>query len=168
MFVMDKRGDYRPLPSRRDHNCFGCSPSNPHGLHLQFFAGEGSVATWVTVPEHLCGWENIVHGGILATILDEVMGRAVLYQLKCLTMTKSMDIRFMKPAYVGRELRAEGRVTGVLGEREATVEAFLYNSEEELCANSTGVFAVIKPEAGRKLGLADEEFLRWFEDYVKA
>jgi len=164
---MDKRDHYRPLPGRRGHNCFGCDPSNPHGLHMQFFAGEGSVVTWVTVPEHLCGWKNIVHGGILATIFDEVMGRAVLYQLKCLTMTKSMDIRFMKPAYTGGELRAEGRVSGLISEREATVEAFLYNSAGELCANCTGIFAVIKLEAGRKLGLTDEEFLRWFEDYIR-
>ena len=164
---MDKIGDYQLLPNRQDHNCFGCSPSNPHGLQMQFFAGEGSVVSWVTVPEHLCGWKNIVHGGILATILDEVMGRAVLYQLKSLPMTKSMDIRFMKPAYAGGELRAEGRVSGLVGEREATVEAFIYNSEGELCASATGLFAVIKPEAGGKLGLADEELLRWFEDYTR-
>jgi len=165
---MDKGGYYQLLPNREGHNCFGCDPSNPHGLHMQFFAGGGSVVSWVTVPEHLCGWKNIVHGGILAVIFDEVMGRALLYQLKCFPMTKSMDIRFMKPVYTGGELRAEGRVAGVAGEREATVEAFLYNGEGELCASSKGVFAVIKPEAGRKLGLADEEFIRWFEDYIKA
>lgn len=165
---MDKRGDYRLLPNRQDHNCFGCSPSNPHGLHLQFFAGKDAVVSWVAVPGHLCGWQNIVHGGILATILDEVMGRAVLYRLKSLPLTKSMDIRFMKPAYAGAELRAEGKVAEAVSEREAMVEAFLYNSEGELCASSTGVFALIKPEAGRKLGLADEAFLRWFEEYIRA
>ena len=165
---MDKRDHYRPLPNRQGHNCFGCDPSNPHGLHMQFFEGEGSVVSWVTVPEHLCGWKNIVHGGILATIFDEVMGRVILHQLKCFPMTKSMDIRFMKPASTGGELRAEGRVAGVAGEREATVEAFIYNSAGELCAHCTGNFAVIKPEAGRKLGLTDEEFLRWFEDYIRA
>jgi uncharacterized protein (TIGR00369 family) len=135
---------------------------------MQFFEGGGSVVSWVTVPEHLCGWKNIVHGGILATIFDEVMGRVILHQLKCFPMTKSMDIRFMKPASTGGELRAEGRVAGVAGEREATVEAFIYNSAGELCAHCTGIFAVIKPEAGRKLGLTDEEFLRWFEDYIRA
>jgi len=64
-------------------------------------------------------------------------------------------------------LRAEGRVAGMVSEREAMVDAFLYNSEGELCANCSGLFAVIKPEAGKKLGLGDEEFIRWFEDYIK-
>ena len=164
---MEQRGNYHLLPNREGHSCFGCGSANPHGLHLQFFAGEGAVASWVTVPQHLCGWKDIVHGGILSTILDEVMGRAVLYQLKCLTLTKSMEIRFLKPVYAGKELKALGRVTEAAGEREARVEASLYNSEGDLCASSTGVFAVIKPEAGRKLGIADEDFLRWFEDYIR-
>ena len=164
---MDKRGDYRPLPNRQDHNCFGCSPSNPHGLHLQFYAGRDSVLSWITVPEHLCGWNSLVHGGILSTILDEVMGRAVIFQLKRLLLTKSMTVDFLKPVFVGGELKAEAKVVEVKNEREAVAEGRIYNEAGELCTRSAGIFVLIDPGKAKKKGLADDEFMRWFEILIK-
>ena len=58
-------------------NCFGCSPDNPIGLHMEFYEdGDYIVSTWH--PEHnYQGWVDTMHGGILSTLIDEVCGWVV-------------------------------------------------------------------------------------------
>jgi len=57
---MNQRAGYKPLLNLENHKCFGCSPINPYGLQMKFYAKDESVFSWVTVSEHLCGWENLV------------------------------------------------------------------------------------------------------------
>ncbi|HOR33241.1 MAG TPA: PaaI family thioesterase, partial [Syntrophales bacterium] len=118
---MDKSG-YTLLPNREDHCCFGCGPANTQGLRMQFYTDGETVVSWLTVPPHLCGWSNLVHGGILFTALDEVMGRAMIYLLRRFILTKTMTIEYLKPVPHGREIKVEGRVLEVRSEREATAE----------------------------------------------
>lgn len=166
--MSDERRPYRPLPNRREHNCFGCSPTNPHGLHLQFYTGGDTVLSWITVPGHLCGWDTLVHGGILATILDEVMGRAVIFRTKSLILTKSMTVDFLKPVSVGEELKAEGRIVEVKNGREAVARGEICNTAGELCTRSTGIFVLMDPGTARRKELVDDEFMRWFDRYVRS
>ena len=59
-----------------DHNCFACGGTNPIGMHLGIELGEGTASTtWIPGPNYV-GWEEKVHGGLLATLLDEVMAWA--------------------------------------------------------------------------------------------
>jgi uncharacterized protein (TIGR00369 family) len=60
-----------------DNHCFGCSPHNPRGLKLSFEAGPDRVEARFEVGDDLCGTTGVAHGGIQATLLDEVMGMAV-------------------------------------------------------------------------------------------
>ena len=67
------------LPKKSgDHNCFGCGPGNDAGLKMEFYTNRdrSSVYAWLTIPDHVCGWGSVVHGGIVTTILDEAMGWA--------------------------------------------------------------------------------------------
>lgn len=166
MTTDDGRG--RLLPNMEDHKCFGCSPRNASGLKMKFYAGDSSVYSYVTVPEHLCGWENVVHGGVLATILDEIMSRSVLYTARSLGMTRSMTIDFRKPAFVGQELRAEGRVLEVREGREARAEGVIYNGDGRICAGAVGVFALLSPDFIRKMGVAGERVLDFFNRHIRA
>lgn len=54
---------YEPLRSRANHNCFGCSLTNDYGLKMTFYGSGDTVISKLTVPGHLCGWNNLVHGG---------------------------------------------------------------------------------------------------------
>ena len=107
---MTSAQNLRELPNSRNHNCFGCSPVNPSGLQMRFFTDGRAVYSRVKVPEHLCGWSNIVHGGVLTTILDEVMSWSAIPLLKRIALTKGIAVEFIKPVQVGGELQAEGRV----------------------------------------------------------
>ena len=140
--------EYIQLPNRGDHNCFGCSPVNTSGLQMQFYTNEAAVYSKVTVPEHLCGWNNLVHGGVLTTILDEIMSWSAIYLLKRVAMTKSMTVDFLKPVYVGNPLKAEGLVL---------------EKKDVCCASATGTFAVFSPAVAKRLSITDSESLKWFE-----
>jgi len=98
----------KALPNTDTHNCFACSPGNASGLQMTFYTDEERVYSWVTIPDHMGGWNNIAHGGILSTILDETMGWAGIYLLEQLTLTKTMTIDFTKAVVVGDQLRVEG------------------------------------------------------------
>jgi uncharacterized protein (TIGR00369 family) len=161
---MENKIDPKRLPNRETHNCFGCSPVNPSGLQMKFYTRDSSVFSRLTVPEHLCGWDRLVHGGVISTILDEIMSWTGIYMLKQITMTKSMTVEFIKPVYINSELKAEGQVLEKTGKHEALLEGRLYNQEGTLCARSRATFVIFSPKVAKRLGIARKEHLEWFEE----
>jgi len=159
---MTSTKDYQHLPNSSDHYCFGCSPVNPSGLQMNFFADQDTVFSEVTIPEHLCGWSNIAHGGVLTTILDEIMSWAALHFIKRITMTKSMNIEFIKPVYIHNPLKAEGKVREITGKHDAVMEGILYDEKGVACAKSTANFAVFSPKVAKRFGIADDNSLKFF------
>ncbi len=161
--MMELEKDCICLPNSETHNCFGCSPINPSGLQMTFYANDLRVFSEVTVPQHLCGWNNLIHGGVLSTILDEIMSWSAIYLLKRITLTKSMTIDFLKPVYIDQTLMAEGKVLEVTGKHEAMMEGRLSNRDGTICTRSTANFAIFSPAVAKRLGIADQEHLKWFE-----
>jgi uncharacterized protein (TIGR00369 family) len=99
-------------PSSR--HCFVCGVQNPVGLQIQFVDdGDSTVRAQVVVPERYNGYPGVVHGGIVAAILDEVSGRALLargHDLKNLFVTLKMEIRYRAPTPTDTPLTAVGRI----------------------------------------------------------
>jgi acyl-coenzyme A thioesterase PaaI-like protein len=91
------------------HACFACGVLNAHGLHLVLHIAHGTCWTELTLRPDFCGWEGIAHGGIVATILDEVMGWT-LAGADAWGYTAKMSIEYKRPVPVGAHLRAEGRL----------------------------------------------------------
>ncbi|MCP4750819.1 MAG: PaaI family thioesterase [Proteobacteria bacterium] len=158
------------LPNTDIHNCFGCSPRNSSGMHMKFYMNENgdSVLSWYSVPEHLCGWGDIVHGGIVSTMLDEAMGWACISLLRKLLFSKSIAVDFIKPVLIGREITVVGNVLEINSEREAVMQGFIYDENNEVCAKSSSVVSLFTLESVRKMGLMDEEMLDYFEQSMKA
>lgn len=92
-----------------DHHCFACGHSNPIGMRLQIEIGEGTASTEWTVGDDFVGWTDKVHGGIIATMLDEVMCWAPS-SFDSWAVTAEMTIRYRSPAAPGERLSAKGRV----------------------------------------------------------
>lgn len=93
-----------------DDMCFACGRSNPIGLKLQFqFDGEDYITTFNVQPEHQ-GWAGIVHGGLLATVLDEAMAR-LLWEKEISAITGRLEVRYHKPVEIGDSLQIRGRIT---------------------------------------------------------
>ena len=156
----------KALPNRGTHYCFACSPINPAGLHMEFFTDDRSVFSSLVIPDHLCGWDNIVHGGIVSTILDEIMSWSAIYLLQNYILTKSITVDFLKPVFVGDQVRAVGQVGAQTGKREALMEGALYKEEDVLCARARGTFALINVQMARKLGIMNENTINSFAPII--
>lgn len=92
-----------------DHNCFACGAENPIGMGLHIELGEGTARVAWTVGEDFVGWSDRVHGGIIATLLDEVMAWAPS-SYDSWAVTAEMTVRYRSPAAPGENLVAEARV----------------------------------------------------------
>lgn len=93
-------------------NCFGCGLDNTYGLGMTFYEVEsGSVTAEYTVPDHFEGYPGIVHGGIVFTMLDEVLGRVPMVgDHTRFVMTAKVEMRMRKPVPIGEPLQIQGRV----------------------------------------------------------
>src|SRR5580658_5927177 len=99
-----------PLAHAAHNRCFGCGQANPTGLHLEFFLAEdGAVVCLPTIPDTFEGPTGYLHGGVIATLLDETMSKAV--RAHGLTaMTRHMEVDYLRPVPSGAPLRMEGRL----------------------------------------------------------
>jgi uncharacterized protein (TIGR00369 family) len=126
-----------------DHNCFACGGTNPIGMRLQIELGDGEARTEWTPTEDFAGWEDKVHGGLLATLLDEVMAWAPASH-DSWAVTAEMNIRFRSPANPGERLTATGRVTDKR-RRIYQVHGEVHGRDGRLVAEADGRFLGATP-----------------------
>jgi acyl-coenzyme A thioesterase PaaI-like protein len=135
------------LATRDDHYCFGCGGLNPHGLHLRFFRnrdGNGVWAPWTPAREHE-GYTGIAHGGIITTVLDEVMGWALSSQ-EIWAMTARITVAFRKPVEIGVPTRAIARIDKDSGRKLDLVAEIRRESDDALLADATAIFVRVNPD----------------------
>ena len=89
--------------------CFACGVRNEAGLHLVFRQEGDEVVTEFTADERFQGFPGVVHGGILATLLDETLNRVAMAEGRMM-MTGRLDIRYRRAAPLGHVLRVGARV----------------------------------------------------------
>jgi uncharacterized protein (TIGR00369 family) len=132
-----------PLAHAAQNRCFGCGQANPIGLHLEFLLAEGnSVVCLATVPDTFEGPVGYLHGGIIATLIDETMSKAVrVHGVRA--MTRQMEIDYLRPIPSGAPVRLEGRVVRSEGRKHWT-EAKILNSEGSTLAHGNGLFIEVR------------------------
>jgi uncharacterized protein (TIGR00369 family) len=142
-------------------HCFVCGVQNPYGLKLKFFEeGPGEVIANYTVPKQFQGYPGVVHGGIIAAMLDEVAGRTLMGsdpQRSRFMFTARLDVQYRKPVPTEKPLRLVGRV-GKLKNRSATAVATIYGPDGDLLAEADAILVDIPQET---LETANLEALGW-------
>jgi len=132
------------------HHCFACGTLNAHGLHLDLHVERGRSWVDLVYEAGFQGWDGIAHGGILATILDEVMAWALVGEDQW-GLTARLNIDFKRPVSVGQRIRAEGWITRSR-RRVIDTEARLTDAAAgQVLATATGVYMAADDE--RKLEL---------------
>jgi acyl-coenzyme A thioesterase PaaI-like protein len=135
------------IPKPVGYNCFACGTANPIGLNLCFFRSGNSVCSEITLGKYHGGWENIAHGGIISTILDEVMSWTILYFKRAFFLTRKMDVKYIKPVLVGTQLIIKGRLMDAGGaDNRVKARAEMRDSEGNLLAIGSGEFILIGKE----------------------
>jgi len=124
-------------------HCFICGVENPIGLHLHFYETEpGVIETQYTAPDHFEGFPGVLHGGIVAAIIDEVSGRAYMGSDPAnprFMFTGKLEIKYRKNVPIGKPLKIIGKVIENKG-RIAKAWGGIYDAEtDELLAEGTGM-----------------------------
>lgn len=132
-----------PMTHAAQNRCFGCGPANPTGLRLEFLLAEdNSVVSLATVSAAFEGHPGYLHGGVIATLLDETMSKAV--RARGLTaMTGQMEINYRRPVPSQSPIRLEGRVVRSEGRKHWT-EARILNAKGTELAHSKGLYIELR------------------------
>ena len=126
--------------------CFACGQDNPDGMRLKFTLDE-KRQTFVCrfrLSKRYTGPPGHCHGGIIATILDDAMGKVNKLR-HVIALTKEMTIEYLKPVPLHKPLRVEGREVSVHGRRHINM-AEIMNEKGEVLARGRGTFIAIDPE----------------------
>ena len=134
--------DMKLLP--HTHSCFVCGESNPAGLKLRFETDGRLVQTrFVPRAEHV-GFRQTVHGGLTATLLDEIMVSACAVQTKRFAFCAELNVRFLDPVRPGEALVASGELVSNRHGRLFEARAELWNQAGLALATATGKYLPIK------------------------
>ena len=152
------------MPTKQPNSqmCFICGLENPVGLHLHIYETEpGVVETVYIAPEHFQGYPGVLHGGIVAALIDEISGRAHMGsdpQNPRFMFTAKLDVKYRKNVPVGRKLKVIGKA-GKSKSRSAEAWAGIYDAETgELYAEGNTLSINVPDE---KLDTSRLEELGW-------
>jgi len=126
--------------------CFACGLNNPAGMHLKFTLDEPrqTFVCRFRLGKRYTGPPGHCHGGIIATLLDEAMGKVNKLR-HVIALTKEITVEYMKPVPLNKPLRVESREVAVHG-RQHINRAEILNENDEVLARSKGIFIAIDPE----------------------
>lgn len=126
--------------------CFACGDRNPHGLHLKFRRdGEAAVVATFVPREVDQGFPGVLHGGILAALVDEAMAWSMWAADRALGVTAKMEMRYRKPVSPDGPLTVRGRVTRARG-RRFEVEARLEDASGDVLVEASALFLRLPAE----------------------
>ena len=143
------------------HSCFACGELNAVGLRLVLHVAGDTCWTETILASTFQGWEDVTHGGIVATILDEVMGWA-LASADSWGFTARLTVEYRRPTPIGRRVRAEGQLVE-RRRRLLTTQARLIDVETgEVLATADALY--VAAPADRKQALKDRYRFRLIPD----
>jgi uncharacterized protein (TIGR00369 family) len=131
--------------------CYGCGKDNARGLGLEFFReGDSVTAAFTPAPDH-GGYGTVVHGGVIATAIDEALGWAIFGLLDQLGVTTDLQVSFLTPLHTGKTASVRGKIVSS-DERGALVHVTLVDEGGNLAAEGRGKMRFVSPRAIARIG----------------
>jgi acyl-coenzyme A thioesterase PaaI-like protein len=145
--------------------CFICGRENPIGLHLHIYeTAPGEVTSTYMAPEHFQGYPGVLHGGIVAAMIDEISGRAHMGSdpgNPRFMFTAKLEVKYRRNVPIGRPLKIIGKAGKTRG-KSAEAWAGVYDAEtDELLAEGNTLLINVPEEQFDKSRL---EELGWKVD----
>jgi len=141
---IDERFAFEP------HNCFACGTLNTGGLHLDLHVDGERCWTDLEIPERFQGWDEIAHGGIVATILDEVMAWS-LVDADSWGLTARLTVAFKRPVPLGRPIHVEGWITESRRRVVTTAGRMVDGGSGEVLATAEALYVAATDDRKREL-----------------
>ena len=136
---------------KRYSNCFVCGDKNQCGLKVDFFDEQGVAKAQYQASSVFEGYKDVLHGGIISALLDEVMIKAVLAK-DILAVTASIEVKFKQPVKIGEKLFLEGKIIEDRG-RIITTEGKVFKEDQSIAA--LGFARYVKADQKMKLVLSE-------------
>jgi uncharacterized protein (TIGR00369 family) len=142
----ERQGHDTRFVKMQKNNCFVCGMNNPDGMRLKFTLDEErqTFICHFRLGKRYSGPPGHCHGGIIACILDDAMGKVNKLR-HVVALTREMTVEYLKPVPLHKPLRVEGRELEVKGRTHVNV-AEIFNEKNEVLARSRGIFIAIDPE----------------------
>ena len=153
------------FPFARDR--FACSQSNQIGLKMEFFTDGKKFYNWHHVKDEHSGWGNIKHGGIAATILDELGGWCVICLRRGICLTQKFSIEYHKPISTQQTVFSTTKISDKSSNKECVVIGKMYNAATELCISYTGNYRFLKITQALRLKIISPELAAAMQDFFK-
>ena len=141
---IDERFAFEP------HNCFACGTLNTGGLNLDLHVDGERCWTDLEIPERFQGWDEIAHGGIVATILDEVMAWS-LVDADSWGLTARLSVAFKRPVPLGRPIHVEGWITESRRRVITTAGRMVARGSGEVLATAEAIYVAATDDRKREL-----------------
>lgn len=149
-----------PIKQPNSRHCFVCGLENPIGLQLKMYqTAPGVIETTYTAPQHFQGYPGVLHGGIVASLLDELSGRALMGDPiePRFMVTGKLEVKYRKKVPVGKQLKIVGKAAKSRG-KMAESWAGIYDENGVLLAEATALLIDVPEET---LDNANLEELGW-------
>ena len=151
--------DIHKQPNSR--NCFVCGVENPYGLKLEFFeTNPGEITVKTVIPERFQGYPGMVHGGIVASLVDEVLGRVHMgsnFHKPRFMYTAKLTVQYRKPVPIGELIKIIGHAKKSK-RHSATAVAQIFGPEGDLLVDADAILINIPEENFNSVNL---EALGW-------
>ena len=138
-----------PWAGEPTYHCYGCDPTSDAGLRLEFFEdGDYIVSHWHPRPEFQ-GWRNTLHGGIQATLADEIASWVVFRKFQTSGVTSRLEMKYKKPvmttdSHINLRARVVKQMRNVV-----EIEVEIFNSAGELCSQGVCVYFLFPQQRAR-------------------
>lgn len=127
------------------NNCFVCGPENAHGLRLAFRLDGDICRAEFTPPEYYCGYAGVIHGGIIYSLLDDVMANWLFIRGER-AYTARCDVRYRAPVATGSRILLAGELIS-RRRRFAQMAGRASGEDGQIFAEATATFAIMDIES---------------------
>lgn len=137
---MSMRKIINPWVGTEGYNCFVCSPDNPIGLHLEFWEDGDYIVSKFKPTHDYESWQNTLHGGIQALLIDETAGWVVCRKLQTNGVTSKMEMHYLKPvSTLLNEITVRAKLTKMM-RNVAFIEAELLDEDAQVLTRADLVY----------------------------
>jgi uncharacterized protein (TIGR00369 family) len=151
----------REIPNYWKGKCFGCSTVNSYSLGLRFYLSENGCYTKCSIPDYLCGIDGVVHGGMIALLLDEVSQWTMIARLGKLGLTREISVRYLKPVPTNTEIVVEAKIE-VQNGKDTVLHSTVRSKDKKLLAEGESKWMMANPSLIAKISKVNESQLRKF------
>lgn len=144
-----------PWLGHPQYKCFGCCPTNPAGVKMEFYADGDEVVSYWKPEAQFQGWIDTLHGGIQAVLLDEICAWVVMHKMQTTGVTSKMETRYRKSISTNEPyLQLRAHIVEIK-RNIVLIEATINNSNGELCSSAVCTYFTFSKEKAKEMCCED-------------